>query len=102
MMFLAPRGTFPVAGVLFRGRGRVGGRMGRVSARLASSHHVTVVLDHMLKQNLLNSSSTNSYRKYEETFIIDPSRILKRPVIKINGGSTPHITKVWDQDITTI
>ena len=44
----------------------------------------------------------NSYRKYEETFIIDPSRILKRPVIKINGGSTPHITKVWDQDITTI
>ena len=44
----------------------------------------------------------NSYRKYEETFIIDPSRILKRPVIKINGGSTPHIIKVWDQDITTI
>ena len=36
------------------------------------------------------------------TFNIDPSRILKRPVIKINGGSTPHITKVWDQDITTI
>ena len=50
-VFLAPRGTFPVAGVLFGGRGRVGGRMGRVSARLATSHHVTVVLDHMLKQN---------------------------------------------------
>ena len=65
MMFLAPRGTFPVAGVLFGGRGRVGGRMGRVSARLAPSHHVTVVLDHMLKQNQLNSSSTISYRKYK-------------------------------------
>ena len=58
MMFLAPRGTFPVAGVLFGGRGRVGGSMGRVSARLSASHHVTVVLDHMLKQNPLNSTST--------------------------------------------
>lgn len=50
-VFSAPRGTFPVAGVLFGGRGRVGGDMGGVSARLAASHHVTVVLDHMLKQN---------------------------------------------------
>ena len=41
--------------------------MGRVRARLAASHHVTVVLDHMLKQNPLNlsSTSTSSYRKYE-------------------------------------
>ena len=34
--------------------------------------------------------------------IIDCRIIPKVPVIKINGGSTPHIIKVWDQDITTI
>ena len=34
--------------------------------------------------------------------VIDYYIILQVPVIKINGGSMAHITKVWDQDITTI
>ena len=46
----APRGTLPLAWVLFGRLGQAGGRGSRVSASLAPPHHVAVVLDHMLKQ----------------------------------------------------
>ena len=62
----APGRPLPVGGLLAGGR-RLGGRSARgLSSTAARSHHVTVVLDHMLKQNNYSSLAL-AYKKYIHT-----------------------------------
>ena len=80
----APGRPLPVGGLLAGGR-RLGGRSARgLSYTAASPHHVTVVLDHMLKQNNYSSLALD---KIDEKYIHihAPSVVVKGEFVMLEG-----------------